>query len=258
LVRARRAQGFWTDAATPTSFTPAVEASVRYFQQTHLGRTGTFLDVDGVVGPDTWWSLANASGPPQRSGIDASIPKRLSPRRARVLEIALGEHARGVSEKPNGSNRGPEVDKYLPAYWSKRAAPGPAWCCFFYSWVVEQALGAYPLRRRQGSCARARADAGALGLWKPKGLGDDPIPGDAFVMDRGAGKGHIGFVVRVARDGATINTVEGNCGNRVKVGLREVADPEIVGFIDNVPSERPTGFERGVVAAPRVGGEGTR
>lgn len=260
LIERLRAAGYWTATQTPTEITPDVETQILEFQRTHLGPDGRFLTVDGVVGDATRWALAHPDGDAQRSNIRATIPRGLGPQRTRILEVALQEHARGVVEVPNGSNRGPDIDKYLPQ-WAK-TQPGPAWCCFFYSWVVRSALEAWPLGQQIGSCRNARQRAGALGLYAPKALHPErPIPGDAFVMDRGGGHGHIGFVLRLSEDRKRINTVEGNCGNRVKIGLRELGDPELVGFIDNVPSEADTGFDLGIapaISAGPVSGDSTR
>ncbi|HEX6241701.1 MAG TPA: CHAP domain-containing protein [Polyangiales bacterium] len=243
----------------PEQFTRELEAIVRDFQQTHLDKEGAFLKSDGVVGPATWWALSNASGPAQRSNLAATIPAGLGPLRRRILEVALAEHQKDVVEQPNGSNRGPELDKYLPDWVTKSADRGPPWCCFFYSWVVKQALGDWPLGGREGSCGKARERAGTLGIWVPKTLpGAHPLPGDAFVMDHGGGQGHIGFVLRVAKDGSRFNTLEGNCGNRVKLGLRRLDESHLVGFIDNVKSEQPVEFERGVVGAAGAASESTR
>ena len=83
--------------------------------------------------------------------------------------------------------------------------------------------------------------------WVPKGAGI-ATPGDAFVIlhkdpEDGWCTGHIGFVLQVAEDGKSINTVEGNCGNRVKVGRRELSDPMLRGFI-NIVGDQPE-FTRG-------------
>ena len=78
------------------------------------------------------------------------------------------------------------------------------------------------------------------------------------MIDKGAGHGHIGYVLPVSEDGSQIIMVEGNCGNRVKLSLRDLADPQIVGFIDNVPAEANAEFERGIVDAPKVGADVTR
>lgn len=259
LIAILRAQGHWPSAETPAVFTAEVERQVHDFQMTHLGPNGRPLDSDGAVGDDTWWALANPSGPAQQSGIRTGVPKGLQPKRTKILEVALAEHAKGVKEQPDGSNRGPDVDRYLPDF--QRTAQGPAWCCYFYSWVVNEALGKFPLGKREGSCTGARELAGSTKLWIPKFQAAEkrrPFPGDAFLMDKGGGHGHIGYVLRVSTDGAQINTVEGNCGNRVKLGLRDVGDPQIAGFIDNVPDEQGTDFERGVVQAPKVGADATR
>jgi hypothetical protein len=76
------------------------------------------------------------------------------------------------------------------------------------------------------------------------------------------GRGHIGFVMRVRISGGSasrINTVEGNCGNRVKIGERDLMDPNIVGFINNFPpEEQPDNWETGLVRAVPVSGATTR
>lgn len=257
LVERLRAQGFWSEAP-PARFDSSLEAAVKHFQESHLGPDGVFLQVDGVVGERTWWALDNPSGAPQRSAIIPTIPGGIGPKRTRILQIALAEHARGVAEDPDGSNRGPLLDKYLPA-WARTGARGPAWCCYFYSWVMKEALHVYPLGVSEGSCARARARAVRRGLWTPKTVRNDrPLPGDAFVFDHGGGHGHIGLVLRVSADGNVINTIEGNAGNRVKVGQRSLSEAALVGFIDNVPTESSTSFERGLSSLPPLAGETTR
>ena len=258
LARKLQEAGALPLGPAPDQFTDELEGSVKDFQQTHVGQDGVFLKSDGVVGPATWWALHNASGPAQHSQLSAAVPAGVGPLRRRILEVALGEHAKGVAERPFGSNRGPELDKYLPDWLTKTSA-GQPWCCFFYSWVVKEALGEWPLGQREGSCAKARERAGTLGIWRPKTMrAEHPLPGDAFVIDAGKGKGHIGFVLRVSKDALEFNTVEGNCGNRVKLGLRRLDEPNLVGFIDNVSGEHPVEFERGVVSASSVARETTR
>ena len=114
LVAKLRAQGHWASAENPPTFSAELEQAVEYFQMTHLGPKGKPLSIDGTVGPDTWWALDNASGAPQRSEIKAAIPQGVQPLRAKLLGVALAEHAKNVQEQPNGSNRGPDVDKYRP------------------------------------------------------------------------------------------------------------------------------------------------
>jgi hypothetical protein len=189
---------------------------------------------------------------------DTRIPEGISGARLRILETALKEWDLKVVEKPFGSNRGPEVDKYLPSFWLKKKK-GPSWCAFFAGWVAKEALGDYLPGGRLGSCMALRDAAKKSGQWVAKTYGG-PVPGDAFVMDTDGDKGshgHIGYVLRVSVDGKQINTLEGNCGQRVQLGLRETSDPKIIGWINTVPSEKPE-FERGVIDAKKVGAEGPR
>ena len=63
LQRLLAKQGFFKDEPSG-SFNVVTQDAVTYFQQSHLGSDGSFLDVDGVVGPATWWALRNPSGAP--------------------------------------------------------------------------------------------------------------------------------------------------------------------------------------------------
>ena len=250
------ANGYWTaaTAAAGQKFGPALAKAVVYFQQTHLNQQGKPCSVDGEVGPETWWALNHTSGLPQKSGIRAAIPEGLSEPRIKLLTVALSQH--GVKEVPNGSNRGPKVDKYLPDFCL--TMPGPAWCCFFFSWTNLTALGSYCLGGREGSCRRAMKRAQDKGIWIPSERAGEPVPGDAFVMLKGKDRGHIGWVLRGAPN--EFNTVEGNCGNRVKQGLRDF-DDDIAGFIDVCGDRvyvKATDYERGVIAAESVRSDTTR
>jgi len=53
--------------------------------------------------------------------------------------------------------------------------------------------------------------AGAIHLWDTSPLTARtqlPAPGDVFVLDKGKGRGHVGFVVTVSPDGKTIGSLE--------------------------------------------------
>jgi hypothetical protein len=246
--------------STEPRFGRAVENMVLYFQMTHLGSDGNWLDVDGVVGDHTWWALENDAGPPQRSFLEVGIPKGITGLRRAVLETAVREH--GAREDPGRPNRGEEVDRFLPpSSTQSRSQPGPPWCCYFTSWVTKQVFGKYPLGERLGSCHTAWKRASKQGKWEPND-GRVPTPGDAFVIlhkdpRRGWCTGHIGFVLQVSRDGKSINTVEGNCGNRVKIGRRKLSDLTLRGFI-NFYGDHPD-FERGSLrGAKDLGTSGTR
>lgn len=192
------------------------------------------------------------------------IPDGIGPLRRRILEVGLHELDLGVHEVPWGSNRGPRVDVYLPKWARKR--PGPPWCAWFVTWVLEQALGEVPTGARRGGCEMLRSDAIRTQLWCPKGdvaPGElRPIPGDLFWMDTDGNtgnKGHVGIVLRVSEDFSEISTIEGNSGQGVRLGHRVLSDPRIRGFINTVRSEPNADFELGLgVKGEDVGAKSTR
>ncbi|TDI82236.1 MAG: CHAP domain-containing protein [Caldithrix sp.] len=258
LQRILMEQGYFA-GKTAGNFLKFTQAAVIYFQETHLGPDGEFLEADGIVGDKTWWALNNPSGEAQKSNLPRHIPVDLSPIRTEQLTIVLKEHELGVREDPDGSNWGDGVIKY-------KGFKGAPWCCYFWSWCNKQCFGAYSLKAKYGHCLSAWRKAESLGFARNKG-NYIPIPGDAFVMlykkdGKLTGKGHIGFVYRVevaANRAVTINTVEGNSSNRVKIGKRNLASPSIVGFINSFPAdEQPTDWERGLVEATSVAGDSTR
>src|SRR6266496_1080095 len=255
-----QSQGFFA-AALGGYFQEKTQQALVYFQQTHLGRDGKPLEVDGEAGDDTWWALYHPSGMPQKSNIPAILPARLTPMRAKVLKIAAAEHQAGVHEIPDGSNWGNGVIKYL----EEGGSPADCWCCFFWSWCVHRALGEHAFGKPMGHVLTTWQQAKTKG-WAMDKAGYAPVPGDAFVMlykdDSGKlkGTGHIGFVLRVdkARNATAFNTLEGNCGNRVKVGRRQMDQSTLVGFINQYTREKKLrGWETGLVTAEDVGAEGT-
>jgi hypothetical protein len=262
------AQGFWHPGNTSPNYTKTLADAVAYFQQTHLNEKGKPCGVDGKVGPETWWALRHPSGGPQRSGLPGGrIPRRISDARAELLDIALRQH--GIKEVPDGWNRSDRprggVDKYLPGWCMEPDKKGPPWCCFFVWWACREHFGRFPMGERVGACRRAHQLARENRIYRSARGSYTPVPGDAFVMlyksgGRYTGKGHIGFVYRVSRSAEEFNTVEGNCGNRVKIGKRSLSDATIEGFIDFWDDGRSLAgeFERGLVRAGDVSRSGTR
>jgi hypothetical protein len=186
------------------------------------------------------------------------VPNGLGHKRALIIGVALQKQ--GIVEKPLGSNRGPEVERLIPA-WAIPDDPkarGPAWCCFAAFKIAHEATGAFPLGRWHGSCTKAWKAAQKAGVAVRNDGTRVPYPGDAFLIGEGDDMRHIGIVYRVAVDGSAINTLEGNCGQRFRCGTRSLVDGQIAGWIDFVPSERPDGFERGLNGAPVTGAQATR
>ncbi len=273
-------QGFLSVKSSPavvsgsaTRFTMAVEDAVIYFQQTHLGPNGAPLVPNGVVDMATWWALSHPTGAKQRSYLEPKIPKGIDGTRHAVLQLALTEHERGVKESPNGSNRSKDIDRYFPSWLLRKLGPtdpGPPWCCFFVNATVSKAMhNKRPWGPYLGSCATLWA---TVQEGKAPGFGDPwtPVayqqhdrisPGDIFVMlhPKNPGKpqtGHVGFVLRVSKNGSIINTVEGNCGNRVKVGVRNT--DTMHGFINLYGDGARTGFSRSLLPLPSTGADDTR
>lgn len=244
--------GFWPREAGSRagSYTEVVRQSVQAFQMT------AHLKPDGIVGPKTFAALQGwkaAAKPPERLG---RPPDGIGLERTTLLQRALQEV--GVREQPLGSNRGPDVDRYLPGWARRTPGKGPPWCCFFASWVVSETFGACPWGRVRGSVYATYLAAETAGLIVPeKGL----IPGDLFVMlgdgpEDGAIPGHIGFVYWSDGRG-NYATIEGNCRNAVRIAERSAKD--LVGGIA-VSSTKPKSYEKGRLdgAAAAAGLGGTR
>jgi hypothetical protein len=243
-----QSRGFF-NGVTQGNFLNKTRDSVAYWQQTHLGPDGRFLDVDGIVGPDTWWSLYNPVGAPQKSNIKGVIPGGLSDDRTKFLQTCLAEHTAGVAESPMGSNWGDGVTKYLTGI-------GPAfWCCFYVSWCYHNTFGKYPLDKRFGSCIDFWRTAKKAGRAFDKNT-YQPIPGDIFIMLFRNGKGHLtgqghtGTVLAVNNGSTAFNTLEGNAGDRVKVGMRSVGQSTLVGYINLFDGDRS--FDRFLLDAEKA------
>lgn len=242
-------QGLFTGTPNGT-FGPKTEQAVIYFQQTHQGKDGKMLDVDGEVGSKTLWALENPSGKEQTSGIKVqskpSIARGLTPIRKAVVDLCVSEHKAGVCEVPDGANSGDGVDKYIKGF-------GPAfWCMLFVTWI--RANSGLPLlnKKQMAHCQTVWNMAKTAGKAQLK---DDytPTPGDTFIMlykknGRFTGSGHTGIVTAVSENGKSFNAIEGNAGNRVKQTLRQMSQGDLIGFINDFPAdEQPTDFPRGIV-----------
>ncbi len=127
-----------------------------------------------------------------------SEPNELS---LRALEIARTQI--GITEHPKGSNKGPEVDKYLLSAGINFPA---SWCAAFIYWCYEQAskeLGVKNPLIRTGGVLKHYNETTGIKVAIPK-------KGDIFIMDFGKGLGHTGLVDSVNLESKTFTTVEGN------------------------------------------------
>jgi hypothetical protein len=129
---------------------------------------------------------------------------------SKALEIAISQL--GVEEVPRGSNRGPQVDKYIKSVGLDPAGKHP-WCAAFVYWCFQQASDAMG---RQNPLHRTGHVLTQWKMRKEKFRAITPQPGDIGIMDFGSGKGHM-FIVEKAHIDNTDN-VEGNSNDE---GSRE-------------------------------------
>lgn len=147
---------------------------------------------------------------------------RISPR---ILEIAGLE----IGTREKGRNDGARVREYLA---SVGLPPGNSWCAAFVYWCVREAT------LRGGPMNRLPRTGGVLKMWErtPEHMKfTQAAPGRVFIMDKGKGLGHCGFVLSVELD--WMRTIEGNtngAGSREGDGVyqRERHVSEALGFID--------------------------
>ena len=136
-----------------------------------------------------------------------------------ALAVAQSELARGVrGGLPGwGRFRSPDIDAYMTLVgFTPHADPmqeGWPWCAAAVFACFASASQTPPADPTQtyvpdNPCPRT---AGALHLWDLSPLSARtqlPAPGDVFVIDKGKGRGHVGFVATVSPDGQTITSVE--------------------------------------------------
>lgn len=229
-----KTQGYFDGCSIDGIFGPVTEEQVELFQLQHIDEDGQQLVADGVVGPKTWWALNHASGDDQKNHLEDRIPKGVTDGRVALLKLIFAEHAKPVFEDPNGSNSSPDID----GYWGNTGVKALPWCCAFVSWALKKATGMYPISGKH--------HLGVQNMWraaKGEGLGaDSPKPGDIFVQIKSRGTGHTGFVIGLSKDGNSIYTCEGNCGNRLKIGKRKVST--INHYIDALQDGQSSEFER--------------
>ena len=243
------------------NFLELTKDAVQYFQNTHLGEDGEFLEPDGIVGPKTWWALHNAHGEAQRSFVPVEEIKaddRESEPRQEVLKFLFDLYEKGVREIPNGSNYGDGLTPIINACGFKFGIP---WCMAIQSYAEFMTFDEAPLGAMHVSCSKFWNEAVRWGRAFPKGTGYTPVPGDIGIYNyngglrkgRLSGSGHAVRVVRVSEDAKSFNALEGNAGNRFKHSIRREAENTFVGYVNLFQDEKdPPEFARGLSKAPVV------
>jgi len=211
----------------------STELAVRDFQAHHVDQSGHALAVDGICGPATLWALQHPNGGANRFTAPGWRCEPSQAREAvrRVLEVAVDELGLGVTEQPDGSNRGPRVDVYT--------APdlGIPWCAAFASWCYARRDGGSPFGRFTGSWQFrewGRKTGRVLGQGLMTGAAAMPQAGDVAIILREDPRktqkeppGHTMLIAGIADDGRLI-TIEGNSGNAVRGLVRPLDAPTFI------------------------------
>jgi hypothetical protein len=254
------------DARDSDEFDLQLRDAVVEFQQTHSGPDGLPLEVDGVVGSKTWWSLKRDPHVEEHTTHGITIPSGLTPMRRAVLKEAVRWLELDVRETPLGSNRGPVIDTCLPKWrttGAMAAKKGPPWCAFCADQIAYNATGCYPhvsqkhpKGRKMGGCYQSYLASKELDQWTTA-----PTPGDqAIILYRDptgklTQKGHKFTVVRV--DDTHVNGLEGNYGNAFRASKR--SREMITGYVNWFPlHEQRDNWERGTVDVRAPKNETTR
>ncbi len=195
------------DELNQQMFGPGTDSLVRDFQEQNVDSNGKPLVVDGVVGQQTWLALKRLAPPQISIAPDWHCEVNVLERPIRdVVHEAVTDLGR--RENPDGSNSGPQIQKFFPP--GVRAAP---WCAYAVSTWLEAAPGGSPFAYRIGSVA------GIVDWGRKRGLlidGGDPRPGDLWCALRGPGQhGHVELIVCVLPSGK-LATVGGNVRNAVR------------------------------------------
>lgn len=233
------AQGF-LDKATG-QFDKATEEAVKAYQ------AAKGLQVDGIVGQQTWGSFNGESNPPgawmlKRPAVSdagsAFDPRPQSPTHPgapinNVNSVDLGP--------ASGNSRGEQIldtaRKYLGVhegsgnsnpFSAALGRPPEAWCADFVSFCAKKA----GLNLNTASAQGVQTALEQQGAWKGK---HNPQPGDALTFRWDGSNGwadHVGIVERVyQRNGKLfVDTIEGNSSDQVRRKTYAADDPVIKGF----------------------------
>ena len=127
-----------------------------------------------------------------------------------ALVIARGELAKGVRGGAPGwaKFRSARIDDYMRSVGLvphlNPEQEGWPWCAAAIHFC-------FALATPDGAANLCPRTAGAIHMWDTSPVASRrqlPAPGDVFVLDRGKGRGHVGFVTSVSPDGKTISSLE--------------------------------------------------
>lgn len=199
-VRAQLTQRGITDVAATGPFDSVLESAVKLFQSLFRDQHNRPLEIDGIIGPISWEVLFNEPGHVFADAPDVLLREALTVARSQI----------GKMEQPVGSNRGPDVEKYLA---SVGLGGGLFWCAAFVHWCFQTAAGNLNVRNplvKTGGVLDHWARTRAKKILAANAQNDPTLvrPGHIFIISHGGGRGHTGIVARV--EGGHLVTVEGN------------------------------------------------
>lgn len=122
-----------------------------------------------------------------------------------VRSLQIAETFLGVKEDPIGSNRGPEVNKFLA---SVGLGPGYPWCMAFVYYCVSKAAAELGLPNPLVMTGGVMDQYERSPARKLSNRDSGVKPGDVGIMRFANGNGHT-FFVRTKPSGL-VNTIEGN------------------------------------------------
>jgi len=131
--------------------------------------------------------------------------------REMTIIVAREELAKKVREVPPGSNRGPDVDKYLREGGGLDPEGNHyAWCTSFVVWCIREASRRLGVSTSYGPAASVQK----LRDRHPSLKIDTPEAGCIWQKLNAAGAGHTGLVVSVNVEAGTMETIEGNTSSQ--------------------------------------------
>ncbi len=181
------------------------ERAVKLFQSRFTDVMGNALKIDGQIGPLTWSAMFGASSIPVAAEAPTMLTKEV---------IAFATTQIGVLEQPLGSNKGPEVNKYLAAVGLD---PGNFWCVAFTFFCYQQAASIVGIPNPHVKTAgvldhwnKAKNLPGARRITTNDAIANPELItlGSLFIIDHGGGFGHSGIVTGIS--GGLLETIEGN------------------------------------------------
>lgn len=145
------------------------------------------------MSPDTQEAIRSTRGV-----MIAKYPGYLDKPAGERVVLVMGWLADAVKPRESGANRGVWVERFLD---SAGVAPGNPWCASSLTFACKVAEVGHP----NGAASVRNWD-----LWFRKTGHDRDIPqrGDVCMHDSGAGKGHIGIVLKVI--GPMVYSIEAN------------------------------------------------